>query len=249
MNQPDLQSATGANVGETVATLCRRAESLCRWVAPRDLTGRPVYVVPQSAVAETLGLADACDGYTTPSLDLYLRDAIGPAWRGRGPCLVVNDLVLTADVPEDLEPYFLATAIHELAHILERPCLFRDRPQAEPNRLTFEALVLARIVTETLPEAAQAAEILSHGDRFIRAALHLCHRAARVGEPIALPLVCAGWRYGLSHAYAYRAALGDEPTRLADAAIRDVLATPPPEPFARLWVDDLSHLSPKETTP
>jgi hypothetical protein len=248
MAPEDQQNATWANVGETVATLCRRAESLCRRVAPRDLAGVPVYVVPQSVAVELFGHAKECDGFTTPSLDLYVRHAI-PAWRGRGPCMVVNDIALVADVPDDLEPYFLATAIHELAHILERAELHSVRSEPEPARLTFEALVIARAVAEPPTEATEAAEFLTHDDRFIRAALHLCHRAARVGEPVPLPLVWNRRCYGMSHVRAYQAALGDEPRRLADAAIRDVLATPPPEPFARLWADDLDHHSREETTP
>ncbi|MBM3984031.1 MAG: hypothetical protein FJ304_27950 [Planctomycetes bacterium] len=249
VNRPPEPNAPWANVGETVATLCRRAESLCRRVAPRDLAGVPVYVVPQSAALGLFGHAKECDGFTVPSLDLYVRHAIGPAWRGRGPCMVVNDIALVADVPEDLEPYFLATAIHELAHILERPELYSGRSEPEPARLTFEALVIARAVAEPPTDVTEAAEFLTHDERFIRAALHLCHRAARVGEPVPLSLVWNHRCYGMSHVRAYRAALDDEPRRMADARIRDVLATPPPEPFARLWADDLDHHNREETTP
>lgn len=249
MNQPPEQNATWANVGETVAALCRRAESLCRRVAPRDLAGVPVYVVPQSAAVGLLWQASECEGYTSPSLDLHLRGVIGPGWRGRGPCLVVNDLLLVPSAGEDLEPYFLATAVHEFAHVLERPSLFAERRHPEPARLTFEALALARAVAEPPSEAQRRAEVLTHGDRFTRAALHLCHRAERAGVWVPTAQVCGGWKYGLSHAHAYRAALGDEPRRMSDARIRDVLGTPPPEPFARLWADGLDHHSREETAP
>jgi hypothetical protein len=70
MDQPGEPNATWANVGSPVANLCAQAEALCQRIAPRDLAGLPVYVVPQSALPADLGTADACDGYTTPSLDL-----------------------------------------------------------------------------------------------------------------------------------------------------------------------------------
>jgi len=241
MGQPSQDNATWANGGDPVANLCAQAETLCQRIAPRDLAGLPVYVVPQSALLADLGTADACDGYTTPSLDLYLRDAIGLAWRGRGPCMVINDLVLLDEARDDLETYFLATVLHELAHVLERPALYRERPDAEPARLMFEALLLAQVVAEPpSPEDARAS-LPHHGERFLRTALHLRHRAEAAGVCIGPALVCPNRQYGLSHANVYRAALGAEPIRLADARIRDVLASPPPAEFSRLWADDLAH--------
>jgi hypothetical protein len=91
--------------------------------------------------------------------------------------------------------------------------------------------------------------VLTHGDRFLRAALHLCHRAELTGAWVPTAQVCGGWRYRLSPARAYRAALGDEPRRLTGAAIRDVLDSPAPGPFARLWAADLAHHTREETTP
>jgi len=241
VNQRRRQNATWANVGSPVANLCAQAEALCQKIAPRDLAGLPVYVVPQSALLADLGTAEACDGYTTPSLDLYLRDVIGLAWPGRGPCMVINDLVLLDEAPDDLETYFLATVLHELAHVFERPALYRERPDAGPARLMFEALLLAQIVAEPPSSEEGRASLPHHGQRFIRAALHLRHRAEASGVCIAAAPICPNRDYGLSHANAYYAALGDEPVRLADARIRDVLASPPPEEFSRLWADDLAH--------
>jgi hypothetical protein len=241
MGQLCQQNAPGANLGDPVANLCARAEALCQQTAPRDLAGVPLYVVPQSALPADRGTAEACHGYTTPSLDLYLRDVIGPAWRGRGPCMVINDLALLGEAPDELETCFLATALHELAHILERPALYRERPNAEPARLMFEALLLAHVVAEPPSSEEARASLPHHGQRFIRAALHLRHRAEAAGVCIGAALVCPNRQYGLSHVNAYRAALGDEPIRLADARIRDVLASPPPQDFSRLWADDLAH--------
>jgi hypothetical protein len=234
MAQLDQPNATGANVGERVATLCRRAEVLCRRIVPRDLGDTPLYIVPLSQIRSMLGGPCACDGFTSPSLDLYLRNDIGPAWRGRGPCMVVNDLDLDCEDPEDIELAVLATVLHELAHILERPRLFNERRDVEPARLLFESIVMASYVQDPLPETAQNESRLQHGDRFLRTALHLCHRAGRVGTVVAPALVCPNRQYGLSKANAYRDALGNEPERMAGSTIPEMLRTPAPGAFARL---------------
>jgi hypothetical protein len=249
MAQLDQPNATGANVGERVATLCRRAEDLCRRIVPRDLGETPLYIVPLSQIRSMLGGPCACDGFTSPSLDLYLRNDIGPAWRGRGPCMVVNDLDLDCEDPEDIELAVLATVLHELAHILERPRLFHERQDVEPARLLFESIVMASYVQDPLPATAQNESRLQHGDRFLRTALHLCHRAERVGTVVAPALVCPNRQYALSNANAYRDALGNEPERMAGSTIPEMLRTTAPEAFARLWADDLAHLSREETTP
>ena len=242
MEQPCEINATWANVGDPAANLCVRAESLCRRIAPLDLAGLPLYIVPLSRIKSILGGPSVCDGFTSPSLDLYLRNDIGSSWRGRGPCMVINDLQFGDEELEDIELVFFATVLHEFAHILERPRLFHERSDAEPTRLAFESIVLAAYVQdppiEGMPERPG---LQDHGERFIRAALHLRHRAEIAGVAIGPTLVCRNRDYGLSHANAYPAALGDEPVRLADARIRDVLASPPPAEFSRLWADDLAH--------
>lgn len=233
----------------TVAALCRRAERIGRRIADRDLAGRPFYVVAQSEAVEVFGRSEECDGYTSPRLDLYLRDVIGPRWRGRGPCVVVNDLVLREDCGEFWEPFFLATFLHELAHVVERPEPAPAPAPLDPQRLTFESLVLAHATSRPVarPDAVRVAPVVdpAHGLRFVRAALHLRHRAARHGVRVGPGLVFDARGRGLSHTNAYRASLGDEPVRMAHAAIRDVLATPLPEPFARLWADDVEAPPPR----
>lgn len=153
--------------------------------------------------------------------------------------VVVNDLVLREDCGEFWEPFFLATFLHELAHVVERPEPAPVSVPMEPQRLRFEALVLADATAR--PVAVRVAPVVdpAHGPRFVRAALHLRHRAGRHGVRVGPGLVFDARGRGLSHANAYRAALGDEPVRMAHAAIRDVLAAPLPEPFARLWADDV----------
>ena len=134
-------------------------------------------------------------------------------------------------------------AKEELAHILDRPALYRERRDAEPDRLKFEALVLAGEVGQPRPTVAPQPYV-GHGASFIRIALHLRHRAREHGVLLLASALCCGPRYGLSPASAYRAALGDEPTRLADLTFREIAGIQPPTEFTTLWASDVAaHLS------
>ncbi len=221
------------------ATLVNRAGQLCRAIASRDLVGHELYIIRQSEIAAEYGTAEGCEAYTSPCLDLYLREFVGPRWRGRGPCLVLNDLALADVHPEDLEAVVLGITIHELAHILDRPTLYRDRRDAEPDRLKFEALVLADEVGQPRPTVAPQ-PYAGHGALFIRIALHLRQRAREHGVILLANDLCGGPRYGLSPASAYRAALGDEPTRLAHLTFHEIAAIKPPTEFTTLWASDVA---------
>lgn len=221
------------------AALVDRAGQLCRAIASRDLTGHELYILRQSAISGEYGIAEGCEAYTSPCLDLYLREFI-PSWRGRGPCLVLNDLAMRADVhPEDWEGVVLTNTVHELAHILDRPTLYRERRDVEPDRLKFEALVLADEVGQLRPTVAPQ-PYAGHGASFIRIALHLRHRAREHGILLLASALCGGPRYGLSPASAYRAALDDEPTRLAHLSFREIAGNEPPTEFKTLWAGDVA---------
>jgi len=201
-----------------------KIERLCRTVAPIDLAGVPLYIVPQSRIPAQFGGKSVCDGFTTPSLDLYLRDVIGPAWQGRGPCMVINDLPdsdekhVDHDVeqpdPDYLELDLCRTALHELAHILERPKLYRDRKEVEPQRIIFESLVISHAVSNEKVDEPTVPPFQGHEADFIRIALHLRHRADMAGMLVPLYNFCAGRLYGLSHANRYREALGTHHTEV-----------------------------------
>jgi hypothetical protein len=228
-----------------IDVLCARAEAFCRRLAPLDLGDTPIYIVLQTRVPAEFGGTADCDGFTTPSLDLYMKDVIGPAWRGRGACMVINDLDFTETMdPADIESALTGVALHELAHILERPAPYRDRQGADPARIQFEALCLgASVAHEQMPatQLAVTPPYEGHGHRFIRAALHLRYRAEVAGMLVPMFFFCAGTYYGLSHPNRYREALGDEPDRLAGLSIREILATPYPKAFWRLWTTDLAR--------
>ena len=233
MKQLTHEHATHGHRGDDVAKILADAEALCHAVAGRDLGETPLYVVPQSSLPAECGDGDYAYGYTTPSLDIYLASHI-PDYRGRGPCMVINDIGLAEDYePVDIAYLTQATVLHELAHILDRPMLFEDRSGVDPNKLLFESLVVANATQ--LPSRADIPLYFGHGHSFIRISLHLCHRAQQAGVHISTAAICAGHRYGLSHASFYAEALGDEPARCADMTFSQIMATKPPPAFSHRW--------------
>jgi hypothetical protein len=240
-------------VGPAAADLCEWAEDLCRRVAPNDLAGLPLYVVAQSAIRETFGEARATYGYTLSRLDLILRDQIGPAWQGRGPCIVVSDLALAEDFGDFVPTNFLATALHELAHVFERGMTFAEEPELSTARLIFDGLVVARAMDEPVPNTERPQRFLQHDDRFLRAVLHMRHRANGLGVHLGRDHILPADQLMLYSVGRYRAALDDELDRFIGLGIRTILSMAPPPPFARLWAEELAFQSeslfPKETTP
>jgi hypothetical protein len=89
----------------------QRAERLCYAIAGRDLGDTPLYLVRQSSLPNGHFAGEHHYAFTTPSLDIYLRDYI-PGYRGRGPCMLLNDLAMAEDW-DDLPAYYG----HELGFI------------------------------------------------------------------------------------------------------------------------------------
>lgn len=225
-------------MNDRVRKIIERGVTLCRAVASHELANVPVYIVPQSTLPAELGRSSVCDGFTSPSLDLYVREFI-PDYRGRGPCMVINDLTLCEQTdPADFEQAMLAVIIHELAHVLERPMLYRMRDETSDVVLAREAAAVVDVISSDPSDHELAVPFLGHEVRFIRVALHLRYRAATAGTDLPEATLCAGRDYGLSHACRYREALSDEPARLAEQSISAVLARPPPLAFTRLWESD-----------
>jgi hypothetical protein len=223
-----------------VEAMCIKAEILCRTLAPKDLGDMPLYVVQQSAVPSEIGGNCVDYAFTSPCLDLYLRDVIGPAWRGRGGCMVINDTEFGEMQADDIGREFLALVLHELAHILERPAVYRERVNESPVRIQFEAFVLGREVSQEVPVEQEEFAFIGHGLDFIRIVLHLCHRINAIG------LLMSPWQiyntrsFDLSHINQYRHALGDEPVCLTQNSFREILSTLYPEEFSRLWAEDVA---------
>lgn len=222
-------------------------DNIARVVAWRDLDGLPIYFLAASRFAAE---PSACHGYCHERLDLHLQRTIGRDWRGRGPCVVVDDRAIVADVgagPEDAE--FVEHAVrgvilHELAHALEQgwPDRLRCGEQVDPVRVQGERKRLVAIAAR--PSSGRgngiaAREWLAHRpDRFVRVLCHL-RRRAELLLGIRLPEAWLSRRPGVARLDWYQAALGSEVERMIDATFAQILSEPLAPEFDMLWRQDL----------
>jgi hypothetical protein len=239
MSQHPLPNATGRHLCDDSADLWQRAERLCRVVAAQELANLPLYIVPQSRLAE-LGFADDQHGLTCLRLDLFVREYM-ENYRGRGPAMVINaDAIRQCNHPDDVEYIILATVLHELSHIVERPTHHAEwHADADPMRIKFDALTVAYATHEPQPVDVPAYD--GHDHVFIRTCLHLAYRAEQAGVEICPNVICAGRSYGLYPATSYQRALGDEPAQLRHLKFQEILAIEPPAAFTALWQHDVAR--------
>ena len=218
--------------------LCEHATSVCCEVAKRDLGDTPLYIVPYSRL-EHYPEKNLCAGFTNPSLDLFVKDHI-PDWRGRGPCIVIDELPLRLR-RFDYDLDFVAVALHELAHILQRDVLYRERPNVTPEVIQAESDRLAALVSNeaALLHKNLANPLTDHNGEYLRIAFHLLHRAVAIGQPLAANTIIDTTAYGLSASECYADAIAEEAARTRDATFREILATKFPEEFSRLWTADV----------
>lgn len=224
---------------EVIAIRTAYLEKLCHKVAPRDLDDTPVYVID---TAELFPGGCLLWGGTSGSLDWIAKpylEAVG-RWRGRGVAIALNFNAIEEADPTgySVMPLLRETTLHELAHALERTVFASDWEPVGDDAAMLRHAYDTHVVSEHVPSMVGPWND-GHGDRFVRACLHLYHRARGVLAPVYdVDRLCAGTFYGLSSARLYLDALTGEPELLRDAPIRDILATPAPAEFAELFARD-----------
>ncbi len=207
----------------------RRAEIVLRHAIGSPLPW-PVYIVLVSALPKCQQrlVLYACTG---PALDLYFRDDI-PNYRGRGPCLLINDFEFAA-CPPLYHSSVTALAIHEAAHVLVGGWEFEDDAAVELAPRVRRAM--HSFLTERPASIEIEDEIESdHGPDWIRCSIHLWHRSKRLMRDLSLAVVLkqslpawdsSGWALSL----------GDELERFERKPIRDVLREPIPDKLQSMW--------------
>lgn len=241
-----------------LSELLRWAEGWLPSLAPLDLAGRPVYILDQR-LPERL---EACTG---PAVDLAYRAEIGQRWRGRGVAILVDlnrfhldtrrlrevssaDEATIAAMQGYVAKAILAVLIHEMSHVL----LWAPETTAP---LTNDARQARVVVDAAISPPARAADSISpvpfdgHRADFVRAAIHLCHRADRQRVAVPLAGMAAGLRYFMAPPESYRSALADEPQRLAGELLARLPEIPPPAEFSALWRSDLTAWFKRITSP
>lgn len=220
-----------------IDALVTDAKELCYAVAPAELSGSPLWVVPQTNLPPMLGRHTVCYGYTSPSLDMHLHHCFAD-WKGvRGTVIVLGNLNIERDFPERTYNKMLGTTLHELAHILERPSLFQPRPYNQ-QYIRSEAIRIAEAVSRDEDGDGTTPPWTTHESRFMRIAYHLRHRAARLGYDIRPDEVYSTERYGMSPAAKYANAVKAEADTLCAATFRQICSMAPPPHFKSIYEAD-----------
>ena len=196
-------------------------------------------------VSEIPGRAEPndCYAYCDIIADCHIRDHLVARgeWRGKGPAIVFRSDHIRehyGDHPENFRRGVLEIMLHETAHALPAiPSL----PDFEPSP------ILRKIQADRFARCASTiddgnAVESCHGAQFIRIAAHLWYRSLAAGFVGAPWNIFSGYRYNLSHPFAYVEALGDELRRMYSATFAEIEATPPPQAFADLWQADFMRL-------
>lgn len=223
--------------------MLRELEPLCEQILG---DGTPVYV----RSFEELGIpvdyrirGSRCYGCHSKLGDLKEREKVDD-WRGRGALLKINlDLIRQDNPSDDSHHKIRAVTLHELAHYVERLRIPIERNELEdwpePLRLAFEKLQAKNFEVDEPDEPVEPLPWVGHGDDFIRACIHIQHRAAKLGHYYSLNAMhVAGNTYALSDPDLYREALGDEPQRLENLPLADIWQHEPPATFETVWLHD-----------
>jgi hypothetical protein len=213
-----------------------KAAEVCRAAAGPDLADLPVYVL-DAGEAPDMFQPRGCWGYTAP----WLSDAFRPflesrqQWTGPGFATIID--IAKLPFPEAWKGYrAVEIALHELAHFLESMAV---RKFMGIDELPIATAQIVQSCAETLDKPPAAEPWSMHGAIFIRAALHLAHRARAAGFSISgSNMYIAGDCYGLSELRHYVSALADELDERFDERITQILPTTEPPEFARLFEAD-----------
>lgn len=220
-----------------------RAENLIRTIAGSDLPDDSLCIVKDATAdaraAELLphGAAGITAPWLAPALTAHDAGIVG-AGRGGFATIISPDRLTTwgNELRPDLREYVALNAVlHEFAHYAER--------LAVANRFGLKAhgeapIDVATALAVDCPPGSPPWTY--HGLWFIRAAIHLCHRAREAGFTGANinTMRVADSSYGLSRPARYCEMLGDETERLADVPLSELLGRDSPAEFRELFAAD-----------
>jgi hypothetical protein len=156
-----------------------------------------------------------------------------------------------APTPEELFPFMAKqylnrilgpTLLHEFVHVVEF-----GRPREGAPRSDQEIADLNRADASwfnvELPKKSKRYPWDLHGPPFVRGQLHLKYRLEAAGGDLRdFDSRLGAWetlRYELSPMSDYATALGDEPERMFDRPLREILASDPPFEFAVQFCQDV----------
>lgn len=230
------------------STITDGIETTLRSLAPIDLADdQPFYVVLQSNAPPSDLLLTDCIGSFHRCYDLTFQSWLESCgrWLGRGPLLVVNDLLIRDYTPDedDADNVIFGVAIHELAHAINVGFDLTERTAAEVALIELRALLAINRLNVAPPYTPPQTDLpwRGHDAHYIRVAGHLVFRAKRQGLAVELDQAVNFSQYGLrSSGDEYFYALTGEFERFADAPLSTLRNHQPPAAFVWRWRNDLA---------
>ena len=180
-------------------------------------------------------LQAACRRISEIPVEILMADDAGLAVHAGVAALASGRFIVLSSEFDGRDADFEMNALvcHELAHLV-------SRPGPQENKINIEALkpVVAK-PWRSWP--AHRGQLLwaGHDYLFIRTLVHIAYRLSSQGFLVDREAAFSHKEYGLSSILNYTAALADEPSRLDWIPLAEVLETPPPESFQKLWTHDV----------
>ncbi|WP_437201986.1 hypothetical protein [Planctomicrobium sp. SH664] len=239
-----------------------------RRVLPLDFPSTlPVYVVSDVDCRHRMGMTfqPGLWGWTGPDQDLGLKSLLQADgdWRGRGFGTVIVESAFLEYGSAHRYYALLNLTFHEAGHFITYPAQRTETHDLDPtetpsviaaveNPLISSLTAEQRAMIWSAVEAAQRAadpEFSSkqrgHGPTFLRVMAHVSHRMTAAGLP-AMDSLLTRSSEPWTCFQTYWSALGDEPVRLVDLSIREILTLGPPTAFSELAAADEERLSRSE---
>ena len=214
-----------------------KSEALLHDIAVEDIADRGCYLVDFSEVAnyEPRLRGGWASAWTSPLMDLILADWLTKQgrWRGRGFATILHPDLL----PRWME--YAGAVLHEFAHYLTLPVANDCEDVANHSLELVGWLPLQWSEKNHRPETVRAGKPLpswhEHGSDFVRACCHLVSRAQHSVyiRPEHLRFIGPYHPGHRVHEDQFVEALGSEINQTG--SIREILKTPSPEAFNRLW--------------
>jgi hypothetical protein len=199
-----------------------------------SILGERVYI----CFASEIGLTPHADlgGLAAPGLTKLIEERMPDEFVEPRPAIaVVDDPLLCGSQhrPGAVTWAFGGVAIHEFAHVVASGITAESVTAIDGEILPD----LVKTVPSSWPAHAGPIRWLGHDCRFIRALCHLHHRAKARGHFIPPAFSFNHEYYTLPPLTEFLAALGGEPEDMALHPIREVMTTPAPSEFQRIWTD------------
>ena len=188
------------------------------------------------AFASELGVEvdPAVSGLTSTTLSSLVREKNPDDFVEHRATMLIADAHLRGLVHFAAAIMFDATVLHEAAHLATDHHVRVDVP-------TAPLAELIQTSPATWPDYATGPKWITHDCRFIRALIHIGDRLRSRKSRVIIEQAFDHERYCLSPVGAYAAALADEVQQTDMVPLREVLATPMPDDFLKLWGRDVAR--------